>query len=86
MNRYFAKLDGDIIGIDNYIRFEAADEIEANQIAENAAEANYGQYEDPYDDQDCENYYYEVVPYDAAEHDDYFSHVKTINWVINEFQ
>lgn len=41
---FFAKLDGDIVGIDNYCRFEAENESDAQKIADNYAYENYTEY------------------------------------------
>lgn len=83
MNRYFAKLDGDIIGIDAYIRFEANDKEEADMIADQQAENNYGQYEDPYDEEDGSPLFYSSVEvYDPEKHDEYFEHINQNTWEV----
>lgn len=70
--KYFARLDGDIIGIEEFIRFYAKDDIIANEIAEDEAESNYGGYDDPFNEDGCPNFYYEIAPYNKEEHDKYF--------------
>jgi hypothetical protein len=77
MKKYFAKLDGDIVGIDTYIRFEDKDMESAQQTAEMHAEEHYGGYEDPYDEEDSPRFYADVEEYDKDKHDKYFSGINT---------
>lgn len=71
--RYFAKLDGDIVGIDNYIRFEEISDDLAQSFAEQQAEESYLQYaDDAYDELQCDLFYAEVEKYDVEKHSSYF--------------
>jgi hypothetical protein len=81
MKKFFAKLDGDIVGIDAYIRFEAFDKKLAQEFADTQAEENYGSYDDPYDEEGCPNFHANVEEYVPEKHDEYFSHINT-----NEFE
>lgn len=67
MAHYFAKLDGDIVGIDAYCRFEAANMEDAQMIADEYALENYTQYEDLPED-DSIPYYAEVELWDDSKH------------------
>lgn len=76
MKRYFAKLDGNILGVDSYIRFEAESLEMAEEKAEYQAEENYSSYgEELYDEDGCPNFYYELEVYDSERHQNYFSHL-----------
>lgn len=63
---YFAKLDGDIVGIDAYCRFEADSESAAQEIADNYAYENYTQYEDVEEDETP--YYATIEPWSDEKH------------------
>ena len=69
MNIYFARLDGDIVGIDAYCRFEAHDIEEAKEIADQYALDNYAEYEDIEDDETP--YYATVELWDDEKHGPY---------------
>lgn len=69
--KYFAKLDGDLVGIDDYVRFVAADIGEAELIADEKAYKNYTRFEDVEEDA-AQPYYAEVQIYNPKEHDEYF--------------
>jgi len=71
MKKYFAKLDGDIIGIDRYIGFYAKNYDEAQLFADQKAEENYGEYKEPFDDDDNPLFYAEVEEWDNKKHDEY---------------
>ena len=77
MKKFFAKLDGDIVGIDTYIRFEETDIETAQETADNYAEEHYGGYDEPYDDENCPKFFADVEEYDKQKHDKYFSHLNT---------
>ncbi len=68
---YFAKLDGDMVGIDAYCRFEADSEDDAIQIAEDYARENYEQYEDAYDENDDPLFYSSIEPWSDKKHGHY---------------
>ena len=82
MTKYFAKLDGDIVGIDAYIRFEEKDLSRAQEFADSQAEENYGSYDDPYDEEDNELFYATVEEYNPEKHDKYFEHCNTSEFEI----
>lgn len=81
MKKYFAKLDGDIVGIDTYIRFEAKTMDDAQEFADQQAEEHYSGYDDPYDDEESPKFFADVQDYNSDKHDDYFAHIKH-----NEFE
>ena len=68
---YFAKLDGYLVGIDHYCRFEAKDEIEAQEIADGYAEENYAEFDDPFDEDDDPRFYAKVEPWNEEKHGEY---------------
>lgn len=68
---YFAKLDGDMVGIDHYCRFEAANDGDALEQAEQYAMQNYSQYGEPYDEDDGECFCATIEPWDDEKHGDY---------------
>jgi hypothetical protein len=69
---YFAKLDGDIIGIDHYCRFEATNDAEAQEIADQYAEKNYSEYAEPFDEDGGELFFADIEPWNDDEHEEYF--------------
>ena len=71
MIKYFAKLDGDIVGIDRYIGFFAASTAEAQEFADQKAEENYSEYEDPFDEDGSELFCATVEEWDDDKHDTY---------------
>lgn len=73
MKKYFAKLGGNIYGVEDWIRFEAKDDETAQEIADEQAEDFYASYEDPYDEDDNPNFFYaSISEYNPDEHDEYF--------------
>ena len=82
MKKYFAKLDGDIVGIDAYIRFEAENEQLAKEFAVEIAEENYSSYDDPYDEDETALFHSTVKEYDPKIHDEYFDSVNSSEWEI----
>lgn len=68
---FFAKLDGDIVGIDRYCRFYANNFSDAQEIADQYAEQNYSEYEDPYDENDEPNFYATICEWNEDLHDKY---------------
>ena len=82
MKKYFAKLDGDIVGIDAYIRFEDENEQLAREFADVLAEENYSSYEDPYDEDESVLSHSIVKEYDPKIHDEYFDNFNSSEWEI----
>jgi len=68
---FFARLDGDMVGIDHYCRFEADSAEKAQEIADGYAEENYSQYDDPYDENDSPNFGATIEVWDAERHGEY---------------
>lgn len=68
---YFAKLYGDINGIDHYCRFEASNLDEAQEIADGYAEENYSEYADPFGDEETPLFFAEVEEWSDERHGDY---------------
>lgn len=68
---WFAKLDGDMNGIDRYCRFEADDIDEAQEIADGYAEDNYSQYADPFDDEGDPLFFASVEEWNEEKHGEY---------------
>ncbi len=71
MKKYFAKLDGDIVGIDRYIGFYAENALQAQEFADQKAEENFSEYEDPFDEDDCPKFFANVEEWDDKKHDPY---------------
>lgn len=71
MKKYFAKLDGDISGIDRYIGFYAEDIESAQSFADQKAEENYSEYEDPFDEYGGELFFATVEEWDDKKHGEY---------------
>lgn len=72
MKKYFAELSGDLLGMENYVRFEDFDMKSAQETADEYAESNYGGFGDPFDEDDCPNFSADVKEYDPDKHDKYF--------------
>ena len=68
---YFATLDGDIVGIDHYCRFEAANDAEAQEQADNYAESHYSEYDEPFDDDESPLFFAKIEPWDEQKHGEY---------------
>ncbi len=77
MKKYFAKLDGDIVGVDTSIRFEAENDEQAKQFADEQAEEHFSSFDDTCDEDGCERFYSVVQPYDKDKHDHIFLHINT---------
>ncbi len=71
MKKYFAQLDGDLIGIDRYIGFYAENKSLAQEFADQKAEENFSEYEDPFDEGDCPKFFANVEEWDDKKHDPY---------------
>ena len=71
MKKYFAKLDGDIVGIDRYIAFHAESDQAALEFADQKAKENYSEYENPFDEDGSELFYADVTEYNPEIHDKY---------------
>lgn len=82
MKRYFAKLDGNIVGIDAYIRFEAENEQLAKEFADEYAEENYSSYDEAFDEDESALFYSIVQEYDPKIHDEHFKGVNSSKWEI----
>jgi hypothetical protein len=66
MKKYFAKLDGDIVGIDRYIGFYAENALQAQEFADQKAEENYSEYGEPFDEDGghCPKFFANVEEWD----------------------
>lgn len=71
MKKYFATLDGDIVGIDQYCAFMAENDSDAQEIADGYAEENYSSYEEPFDDDGGELFSAVVEDWDETRHGKY---------------
>ena len=71
MKKYFARLDGDIVGIDRYITFFAENDNDAQEFADQKAEENYSEYEEPQDKEGNDLFCAIVEPYNPEKHDEY---------------
>jgi hypothetical protein len=68
MKRYFARLCGDIVGIDCYVSFTAESEDHAQAKAAVLAEENYSDYDEPFDEDEAPRFHAVVEEYDLAKH------------------
>lgn len=70
---FFAELTGDMIGIQHFVKIEADNLEQAQEQADNLAEDNYSEYENPYEDEDeTEPKFHAVVTeWDDAVHSEY---------------
>jgi hypothetical protein len=66
--KFFARLDGDIVGIDTYIAFDAPNQDEAQQIADVYAEDHYSEYDEPFDEDESPLFFAKVEPWDDNKH------------------
>lgn len=71
MKKYFAKLDGDMVGIDQYIGFYAENLAFAQEFADQKAEDNYSEYDEPFDEDDYPQFFAKVEEWNDEKHDPY---------------
>ena len=71
MGIFFARLDGDINGIDRYCRFEADNFEEAQEIGDMYAEQNYSEYGEAFDEENEPLFYSIVEPWSDETHAGY---------------
>lgn len=71
MKKYFATLDGDMVGIDRYCCFMAENDEDAQEIADGYAEDNYSEYEDPFNEDGEELFSATIEAWDEEKHGEY---------------
>lgn len=77
--RYYAKLTGNVVGIDECIRFEAESYDDASEFANQQAQSNWESYgfDDNEDNEiDDQQWDYSLEIYNPEIHDVYFEHLK----------